>query len=78
MPNLKDIIDDPAKRADSVERMMSGAYRRAEVAINHGVRNTAELDELVRGAPGVAENVAAYHRIIDQQHDGQRKPAESA
>lgn len=78
MPNLKDIIDDPAKRADSVERMMSGAYRRAEVAINHGVRNAAELDELVRGAPGVAEDVAAYHRIIDQQHDGQRQPEESA
>ncbi|MCW2235778.1 hypothetical protein [Azospirillum canadense] len=64
MPNLQDIIDNPEALQASVQRMMNYRGSRCEVSLNHGIRTTEELDQLVRSAPADVVDIKAYQRIL--------------
>lgn len=66
MPNLQEVIDDPALLEASVETMMRYKGSRGEVCLNHGIRTSEELDAHVAKAPenGADVDVAAYRRLL--------------
>lgn len=73
MPNLRDVIENPKRLAESVNEMMSGRYRRADVAINHGFSTPDEVAAHVARSPREPENIQAYQQILEEIHEQNRQ-----
>ena len=70
MPNLADVVNDPAALEASVDRMMAHRGKRGEVSFNHGIRDARELEELVLQAPAASdEPIKTYQALLGMEPD---------